>query len=114
MMSGSTINRIQEVVADYYNIKMSDLLSRRRTGNIAFPRQVAMFLSRELTDGTTPEIGKEFARDHTTVIYSYGTVCDMVDIYPALDKCIDYLTKQILGHEHEGSIPMPFLPFIHG
>ena len=64
-----TISNIQRVVADYYNIKMSDLLSKRRNRSIARPRQVAMALSKELTNHSLPEIGEAFGgRDHTTVI----------------------------------------------
>ena len=55
-----TISNIQRVVADYYNIKMSDLLSKRRNRSIARPRQVAMALSKELTNHSLPEIGEAF------------------------------------------------------
>ncbi len=67
-----TIDIIQEVVANYYNLKIEDLKSARRTRNIAFPRQIAMYLSRKLTDMSLPKIGEEFGgRDHTTVIHAY-------------------------------------------
>ena len=66
-----TISNIQRVVADYYNIKMSDLLSKRRNRSIARPRQIAMALSKELTNHSLPEIGEAFGgRDHTTVIHA--------------------------------------------
>ena len=66
-----TIPNIQRVVADYYNIKMSDLLSKRRNRSITRPRQVAMSLSKELTNHSLPEIGEAFGgRDHTTVIHA--------------------------------------------
>ena len=66
-----TIPNIQRVVADYYNIKMSDLLSKRRNRSITRPRQVAMALSKELTNHSLPEIGEAFGgRDHTTVIHA--------------------------------------------
>jgi chromosomal replication initiator protein len=65
-----TIPNIQRVVADYYNIKMSDLLSKRRNRSITRPRQIAMALSKELTNHSLPEIGEAFGgRDHTTVIH---------------------------------------------
>src|SRR5690554_2910224 len=64
-----TIEGIMEIVADYYSIKVSELKSKRRTRNITFPRQVAMYLVRQLTDRSLPEIGEAFGgRDHTTVI----------------------------------------------
>ncbi|MGB0465937.1 MAG: chromosomal replication initiator protein DnaA [Pontibacterium sp.] len=65
-----SIDNIQRVVADYYKIKMSDLLSKRRSRSIARPRQVAMSLSKELTNHSLPEIGNAFGgRDHTTVLH---------------------------------------------
>ncbi|GGO77379.1 chromosomal replication initiator protein DnaA [Marinobacterium nitratireducens] len=66
-----SIDNIQRVVADYYKIKVSDLLSKRRSRSIARPRQVAMSLSKELTNHSLPEIGNAFGgRDHTTVLHA--------------------------------------------
>jgi chromosomal replication initiator protein len=70
-----SIENIQKTVADFYRIKLSDLLSKKRTRTIARPRQVAMCLARELTQLSLPEIGTAFGdRDHTTVIYACKTV----------------------------------------
>jgi chromosomal replication initiator protein len=67
-----SIDNIQRVVADYYKIKVSDLLSKRRSRSIARPRQVAMSLSKELTNHSLPEIGDAFGgRDHTTVLLAF-------------------------------------------
>ncbi len=66
-----SIDNIQRVVADYYKLKVSDLLSKRRTRSIARPRQLAMALSKELTNHSLPEIGDAFGgRDHTTVLHA--------------------------------------------
>lgn len=66
-----TIENIQKTVADYYKIRVSDLLSKKRTRSIARPRQVAMALAKELTNHSLPEIGDAFnGRDHTTVIHA--------------------------------------------
>ena len=66
-----TIGNIQRVVSDYYNIKLSDLLSKRRNRSITRPRQIAMSLAKELTNHSLPEIGEAFGgRDHTTVIHA--------------------------------------------
>jgi chromosomal replication initiator protein len=66
-----SVENIQRTVAEYYKIKMSDLLSKRRTRSIARPRQVAMALSKELTNHSLPEIGELFGgRDHTTVLHA--------------------------------------------
>jgi len=65
-----SIDNIQRMVAEYYKIKMSDLLSKRRSRSIARPRQVAMALSKELTNHSLPEIGAAFGgRDHTTILH---------------------------------------------
>lgn len=66
-----SISNIQRTTADYYNIKMADVLSKRRTRSVARPRQVAMALSKELTSHSLPEIGDAFGgRDHTTVLHA--------------------------------------------
>ena len=70
-----TIENIQKTVADFYRIKVSDLLSKKRTRIIARPRQIAMCLARELTQFSLPEIGSAFGdRDHTTVMYACKTI----------------------------------------
>jgi chromosomal replication initiator protein len=66
-----TIENIQKTVAEYYNIRVSDLLSKRRTRSITRPRQVAMSITKELTSHSLPEIGDAFGgRDHSTVIHA--------------------------------------------
>ncbi|MDM3870776.1 chromosomal replication initiator protein DnaA [Porticoccus sp. W117] len=66
-----TVDNIQRTVADYYKLKMSDLLSKRRSRSVARPRQVAMALAKELTNHSLPEIGDAFSgRDHTTVLHA--------------------------------------------
>jgi chromosomal replication initiator protein len=66
-----TIDNIQRVVAEYYKIRVADLLSKRRSRSITRPRQLAMALARELTNHSLPEIGEEFGgRDHTTVLHA--------------------------------------------
>lgn len=70
-----TIDNIQKTVAEYFKIKVSDLLSKRRNRSVARPRQVAMALARELTNHSLPEIGESFGgRDHTTVLHA----CDKI------------------------------------
>ena len=66
-----TLEDVQEVVANRFNVKISELKSKRRTKTLVHPRQIAMFLSRELTDSSFPEIGREFGgKDHTTIIHA--------------------------------------------
>ncbi len=72
------IDNIQRTVAEYYNIKISDILSKRRNRTIARPRQVAMALSKELTNHSLPEIGEAFGgRDHTTVLHACRKVAEL-------------------------------------
>lgn len=66
-----TIDNIQKTVAEYYKIKVADLLSKRRSRSVARPRQMAMALAKELTNHSLPEIGDAFGgRDHTTVLHA--------------------------------------------
>ncbi len=70
-----TLDNIQKTVAEYFKIKMSDLLSKRRSRSVARPRQIAMALSKELTNHSLPEIGDAFGgRDHTTVLHACRTI----------------------------------------
>jgi chromosomal replication initiator protein len=74
-----TIDNIQKTVAEYYKVKMADLLSKRRSRSIARPRQMAMALAKELTNHSLPEIGDYFGgRDHTTVIHACRKVKELV------------------------------------
>ena len=73
-----TIDNIQRTVAEYYKIKMSDMLSKRRSRSVARPRQMAMCLSKELTNHSLPEIGNLYGgRDHTTVMHACRTINDL-------------------------------------
>ena len=75
-----SIENIQKTVADYFNIRGSDLLSSKRSRTIARPRQVAMALAKELTNHSLPEIGESFGgRDHTTVLYATRKVAELRD-----------------------------------
>lgn len=74
-----TVKGIQKLIADKYNITIDEILSKKRTKAIAFPRQIAMYLSRELTDLSLPKIGEEFGgRDHTTVIHGHKKISDEI------------------------------------
>ena len=74
-----TIDNIQKTVAEYYKVKVADLLSKRRSRSIARPRQMAMALSKELTNHSLPEIGDHFGgRDHTTVIHACRKVKELI------------------------------------
>ena len=73
-----SIDNIQRTTAEYYKIKISDLLSKRRSRSVARPRQVAMALSKELTNHSLPEIGDAFGgRDHTTVLHACRKIAEL-------------------------------------
>ena len=73
-----TVENIQKTVADYYKMKVADMYSKRRPANIAMPRQVAMYLAKELTQKSLPEIGDLFGgRDHTTVLHAVRKITDL-------------------------------------
>lgn len=70
---------IQQVVGEYFDLKMEDFKAKKRTKSVAFPRQIAMYLSRELTDYSLPKIGEEFGgRDHTTVIHAHEKITQIL------------------------------------
>ena len=69
-----TIETVQRVVAEHYDIRLADMTSKQRTQNIAFPRQIAMYLSRQMIGQSFPAIGKAFDRDHATAIHAYRTI----------------------------------------
>jgi len=74
-----TVDEIQHQTAEYFNIRRTDLLSNRRTHNIVRPRQIAMYLAKEMTRNSLPEIGRHFGgRDHTTVIHSIRKIDDLL------------------------------------
>lgn len=74
-----TIPNIQKTVAQFYNIKVSDLKSKKRSRDISVPRQIAMYICREYTQASLPEIGKQFGgKDHTTVIFSHRKISKMI------------------------------------
>ncbi|MBP3040515.1 chromosomal replication initiator protein DnaA [Bacillaceae bacterium Marseille-Q3522] len=74
-----TIQEIQRVVGEHFNVKLEDFKAKKRTKSVAFPRQIAMYLSRELTDCSLPKIGEEFGgRDHTTVIHAHEKISKLI------------------------------------
>ena len=96
-----SIDNIQRTVAEYYKIKVSDVLSKRRSRSVARPRQVAMALSKELTNHSLPEIGDAFGgRDHTTVLHATRKIAELREIDAVKDS--DYLiVKQPSAKLHE-------------
>lgn len=90
------IQKIQRVVAEYYNVTVDDLKSKKRVATIAFPRQIAIYLSRLLTDESFPRIGMEFGgRDHSTVIHSCDKIAEEIKNNKQLEKIIEEIKKKL-------------------
>jgi chromosomal replication initiator protein len=93
-----TIENIQKTVADYYKVRMADLLSRRRSRSVARPRQVAMALAKELTTHSLPEIGDAFGgRDHTTVLHACKRIKDLRDTEQRIKEDYSNLLRTLAG-----------------
>ncbi|RXJ02847.1 chromosomal replication initiator protein DnaA [Anaerobacillus alkaliphilus] len=91
-----TISDIQRVVGEHYSIKLDDFKAKKRTKSVAFPRQIAMYLSRELTEFSLPKIGSEFGgRDHTTVIHAHEKISKLLTSDIDLQKQIQEIKEQL-------------------
>ncbi|MEC5425056.1 chromosomal replication initiator protein DnaA [Virgibacillus sp. C22-A2] len=91
-----TIHSIQEVIGERYNIRLEDFTAKKRTKSIAYPRQIAMYLSRELTDFSLPKIGEEFGgRDHTTVIHAHDKIAKLMENDANLARDIEEIIEQL-------------------
>ena len=91
-----TVDQIQKKVSDYYKIRFSELIGRRRTSSIVFPRQVAMYISRTLTSDPLKSIGDAFGgRDHGTVIHACKQVENIMEQDDSVKRGVDYLIKQL-------------------
>ncbi|WP_114353921.1 chromosomal replication initiator protein DnaA [Saliterribacillus persicus] len=91
-----TIHAIQEVVGNKFQIKLEEFVAKKRTKSIAFPRQIAMYLSRELTDYSLPKIGEEFGgRDHTTVIHAHEKISKLIATDTQLNREIEDIKEQL-------------------
>jgi chromosomal replication initiator protein len=91
-----SIERIQELVCDRFGVTLGELKSERRSQSIVYPRQVAMYLSRELTDSSLPKIGKHFGgRDHTTVIHATSKIARMIREDRSVYNLVQELTARV-------------------
>ena len=97
-----TIEEIQRVVSDYYDIRMGDMTSNRRPQSIAFPRQVAMYLSREMTGQSLPSIGQAFGKNHATVMHACKTVNERVKTDASFRQSLTVLQQRLARRERAG------------
>ncbi len=93
----NNVNRIQRIVAEHFQVTVDDLKSKKRSANLAFPRQVAMYLCRKLTDESFPKIGIEFGgKDHSTVMHSVDKIEREMQTNKELVNIIEKLKKEII------------------
>ena len=92
-----TVDKIQNIVSNFYNIPLSDMLSQRRSRPLARPRQIAMYLAKKMTTRSLPEIGRRFAnRDHTTVIHAVKTITRLSEQDDEMKKNINQIKSLLL------------------
>ena len=92
-----SIEVIQKRVAEHFDIRLADMTSKRRPENIAFPRQIAMFLARQMTEGSLSSIGEAFGgRDHGTVLHACRLVKDRMEVDANVRQKVHYLEKQLM------------------
>ncbi len=90
------IHRIQKIVSEYFQITVEDIRSKKRSSNISFPRQIAMYLCRKMTSESFPKIGTEFGgKDHSTVMHSVDKIEEEIKVNPDLAKIIEKLKEDI-------------------
>jgi len=93
-----TVENIQKMVADYYKVRVGDLLSKRRSRSVARPRQVAMALAKELTTHSLPEIGDAFGgRDHTTVLHACRRIKELREVEQRISEDYSNLLRTLAG-----------------
>ena len=93
-----TVENIQKTVADYYKLRIADLLSKRRSRSVARPRQLAMALAKELTTHSLPEIGDAFGgRDHTTVMHACKRIKELRAVEPRIQEDFSNLLRTLAG-----------------
>ena len=91
-----SIEVIQKKVAEHFDIRLADMTSKRRPESIAFPRQIAMFLSRQMTETSFIAIGEAFGgRDHGTVLHACKLVKDRMEVDPNVRQIVSYLEKAL-------------------
>ena len=93
-----TIDEIQRRVAEHYNVRLTDMHSARRARNVARPRQVAMYLAKQLTSRSLPEIGRKFGgRDHTTVMHAVRKIEEIIGEDPSFAQDVEVLRRTLTG-----------------
>ena len=87
---------IIKAVSDYFMVKIADLKSTRRDRSIARPRQIAMYLAKELTSKSLPEIGSAFERDHTTIMHAIKVISQLVETDTSVASCVQTIKRSFI------------------
>ena len=96
LLKKNDVHRIQKIVSEYFQISVEDIRSKKRSSNISFPRQIAMYLCRVMTNESFPKIGIEFGgKDHTTVMHSVEKIEKEIRVNKDLANIIEKLKKDI-------------------
>ena len=91
-----SIERIQKVVADFYSLKVTEIKAKNNSRRVVEPRQIAMYLCRELTENSLPQVGKEFGgKHHTTVLHSIRKIAEARNHNPAIQRTLTRLIDLI-------------------
>jgi chromosomal replication initiator protein len=92
-----TVEMIQKFVAEFFSIKTSDLKSDKRLKNLVIPRQIAIYLCRELTKSSYPEIGEKFGgKDHSTIIHSFKKISKLMDSDSEMKSTVENIRRGLL------------------
>ena len=94
-----SVNEIKKIVGKHFNVHMEDFNAKRKTQSVAWPRQIAMYLSTELTDLSLPEIGREFNRDHSTVVHARDLIKEKINTDPFFTAEINQIIADIKAVE---------------
>ncbi len=92
-----TVEHIQRTVSEFYDIRLADMVGNRRPQNIAMPRQVAMYLCRELTSYSSPVIGEHFHRNHATVLHAEQSIKERLTVNPEFQREVNILRRKVRG-----------------
>ena len=94
-ISSVSFDGIQRAVAEFYDIRLADMTSRRRPRNVAVPRQIAMYLCRRLTSSSLPEIAGSFAKTHATVLHAYNKIDGRLDVDPKMRQDVHQIAQKL-------------------
>ena len=90
-----TIEHIQTKASAFFGLRLADMRAKDRTHAVAFPRQIAMYLARQLTHASLAEVGRAFGKDHTTVLHAVDKIQTLLQEDPKFKKTIDTLTQAV-------------------